>query len=61
MIPNILEKQFSKVTGGGINRKTNKKNKESKKERLERISKAYGFSHGKGKRKKRSKKRGGSK
>ena len=57
MIPNILEKQFSKIDMGNKKRKK----KETKEERLSRISASYGFNHGKGKRKKRTKKRGGSK
>ena len=58
MIPKILEKQFSNVTVG---RKKNKKKKETREQRLSRISDSYGFNHGTGKRKKRTKKRGGSK
>ena len=58
MIPNVLEKQFSKID---MKNKKRKKKKETKEERLARISASYGFKHGKGKRKRRTKKRGGSK
>ena len=60
MIPTQLDKQFK----GAINNKNKKKyiKPESKEERLERISKQLGIQkHGKGKRKKRNKKKGGSK
>ena len=60
MIPNVLEKQFSKINAGGKSKKKKQK-KETREERLSRISASYGFNHGKGKRKKRTKKRGGSK
>lgn len=58
MIPKVLEKQFSNVN---MNKRTKKKKKETKEERLSRIADSYGLKHGKGKRKKRTKKRGGSK
>lgn len=58
MIPKILEKQFSNVSVGG---RKSKRKKETREERLSRIAESYGFKHGKGKRKKRSKKRGGCK
>ena len=60
MIPTQLDKQFK----GAINNKNRKKyiKKETKEERLERIGKQLGIQkHGKGKRKKRNKKKGGSK
>ena len=57
MIPNILEKQFNKIDMGNKKRKK----KETREQRISRISASYGFTHGKGKRKKRTKKRGGSK
>lgn len=60
MIPKVLEKQFNKANAGGQKNKSKKK-KETREEKLSRISDMYGFKHGKGKRKKRSKKRGGSK
>jgi hypothetical protein len=59
MIPKVLEKQFSKVDMN--NTKKKKKKKETREERLSRIADSYGLKHGKGKRKKRTKKRGGSK
>lgn len=58
MIPKVLEKQFSNVN---MNKGTKKKKKETREERLSRIADSYGLKHGKGKRKKRTKKRGGSK
>lgn len=58
MIPKILEKQFNNVPVGG---RKSKKKKETREERLSRIAESYGFKHGKGKRKKRSKKMGGCK
>ena len=60
MIPKVLEKQFSKV-GAGNGTKKKKVKKETREERLSRIADSYGLKHGKGKRKKRTKKRGGSK
>lgn len=58
MIPKVLEKQFNNVSVGS---RKSKKKKETREERLSRISQAYGFKHGKGKRKRRSKKMGGCK
>ena len=57
MIPKVLEKQFNNVSCG----RKSKKKKETREERLSRIAQAYGFKHGKGKRKRRSKKMGGCK
>ena len=58
MIPNILEKQFNKIN---YKDKKSYKRRETREEKLSRLTEYYGLSHGKGKRKKRSKKRGGSK
>ena len=58
MIPNVLEKQFNKI---GSNEKRSYRRRETREEKLSRLTEYYGLSHGKGKRKKRSKKRGGSK
>ena len=61
MIPSNLEKQFK----GAINGSKSKKRErviETKEERLERIRKQLGIQkHGKGKRKKKNKKKGGKK
>ena len=57
MIPKVLEKQFSNSPRG----RKSKKKKETREERLSRIAQTYGFKHGKGKRKRRSKKMGGCK
>lgn len=61
MIPDNMRSNFDNIISNA-NRKKKSKFYESKEERLERIKQQLGIkNHGKGKRKKRNKKKGGSK